>query len=144
MAKKSWKKGKFDPLNREKYRGSTPIVYRSSWELKFMHWCDRHCDVVEWSSESIKIPYFNPLKNTQSIYVPDFTIKYKDRQGNIHQELVEIKPYDQTVASPKASKAKRLVIAVNHAKWKAAMKWCKYNGFDFRILTEREIYGTIK
>ena len=36
-------KGKFIPRNTSKYLGDpTSIVYRSSYELKFMNWCDRN------------------------------------------------------------------------------------------------------
>ena len=32
--------GYFNPKNPEKYKGPSPIIYRSSWERKFMIMCD--------------------------------------------------------------------------------------------------------
>ena len=50
-------KGKYKPINPNKYQGDpTNIVYRSSWELKFMRFCDLRDDVVQWQSEEIIVP----------------------------------------------------------------------------------------
>ena len=50
--------GKFIPKNAEKYRGNiSQVIYRSAYELKFMNWCDKNQDVLEWASEPIAIPY---------------------------------------------------------------------------------------
>jgi hypothetical protein len=88
--------GIFIPTHIEKYIGKGKIIYRSSWELMFMRFCDNHPFVVKWASESIKIPYKNPLTNQQSLYVPDFLIVYMDKNGKMHNELIEIKPSTQT------------------------------------------------
>ena len=49
-------KGKYTPKNPIKYKGDpTNIIYRSSWELKFMKWCDLREDVIEWQSEEFSI-----------------------------------------------------------------------------------------
>jgi hypothetical protein len=37
------------------------IVYRSLWERKFMVFCDRNANVMEWGSEEVVIPYRSPL-----------------------------------------------------------------------------------
>ena len=53
-------KGKFTPTNPRKYIGDpTQIVYRSSYELKFMKWCDINASVKRWASEEIVIPYLS-------------------------------------------------------------------------------------
>ena len=31
--------------------------------------------------------------------------------------------------------------AVNQAKWKAAQEFCKDNGMQFKLITEKELYG---
>ena len=54
---KGIKKGTFDSFNPKKYVGERPIIYRSSWELKFMRLCEFNPEIIEWSSESVVIPY---------------------------------------------------------------------------------------
>ena len=51
------KQGRFKPRNPGKYKGDpSNIIYRSSWEKKFMLWCDCNLNVLEWGSEEIVIP----------------------------------------------------------------------------------------
>ena len=61
-------KGKFKPTNPDKYLGKQLPTYRSSWEQRFMMFCDTNTSVLSWASEPVKIPYFNPVKNKQTIY----------------------------------------------------------------------------
>ena len=69
-------KGKFHPTNTKKYRGDVHnIIYRSLWERKFMVYCDKNPDIVEWGSEEIIIPYMSPLDRKRHRYFPDFYIK---------------------------------------------------------------------
>ena len=54
-------KGKYKPLNPNKYAGNPMnIVYRSLWERKVMVYCDKNPLVIEWGSEEIIIPYLSP------------------------------------------------------------------------------------
>ena len=54
-------KGRYRVQNLQKYRGELhEITYRSSWELKFMKWCDFSPSVLEWGSETAIIPYKSP------------------------------------------------------------------------------------
>jgi hypothetical protein len=86
-------KGFFKPSNPAKYRGDpSNIVYRSSWELKFMKYLDAHKDVLEWSSEEFAIPYRSPLDNQIHRYFPDFKLKKRNPEGVIETLVVEIKP----------------------------------------------------
>jgi hypothetical protein len=72
-------RGKFVPKNPEKYQGMGDPTYRSSWELTFMMFCDNNPAVEHWASESVKIPYRDPLTGKNTVYVPDFLIVYLDR-----------------------------------------------------------------
>jgi len=126
--------------NPEKYAGIKKPRYRSGWEHAFMRFCDNHPSVINWASESIQIPYRNPLTGKQSIYVPDFLIVYQDKGGKKRAELIEVKPESQTRLGAKTSKHDKLAIAINHAKWEAAAKWCKLKGLQFRIVTENDIF----
>ena len=141
--------GKYRPSNRNKYKGDpTNIIYRSLWELKFMKWCDANENVLEWGSEEIIIPYISPVDNRVHRYYPDFYVKAIQRNGRSSKSIIEVKPYDQTIA-PKRKFASRKVtkryltevktFAVNQAKWKAADNYCKDRRMTFRILTQHEL-----
>lgn len=133
--------GEFVPKNPQKYVGKGKIRYRSSWEFVFMQFADNNTSVLQWSSESVRIPYRNPLTGKQTTYVPDFLVVYVDKNGKQIAELIEIKPKKQTVIeSNKASTQLRATVAVNHAKWAAAAGWCKRMGISFRIITEDDIF----
>jgi di/tripeptidase len=136
-------KGKFSPKNIHKYRGDyKKIIYRSSWELKFMKYCDEKDYVLEWGSEEIVIPYRSPLDNRIHRYFVDFYVKIKDSNNNINKYLIEIKPKKQT-QEPKIPKrkTKSYIYEVteyvkNQAKWSAAENFCLDRKWKFMILTE--------
>jgi hypothetical protein len=93
-AKSGYKQGYYKPHNPEKYVGRLPIIYRSSWERKFCHWCDHNEEVIGWSSEPFEISYYNILDKKYHKYYPDFYVKMK--RGEIYEEyVVEIKPKAQ-------------------------------------------------
>jgi|TARA_R110002074_G_scaffold158810_2_gene316063 hypothetical protein len=132
--------GQYSLMNASKYAGNKVPYYRSGWEHAFMRFCDNHPSVVNWASEAIQIPYRNPLTGKQTIYVPDFFIVYQNKKGKRKAELIEIKPKKQTALTEKTSQRDRLAIAINHAKWEAAAKWCKLKGVQFRIVTEDDLF----
>ena len=137
-------KGKFIPKNINKYRGTVNnIIYRSLWERRFMKWCDDETSVLKWSSEELTIPYISPVDRRWHRYYPDFYIKIKNKENNITEHLVEIKPKKQT-KRPINKGGKRFLIevrtySVNEAKWKAANIYCKKRNWTFNILTEDHI-----
>ena len=139
MARK-FAQGKFSPIYPEKYAGKKAPTYRSGWELTFMQFCDNHPSVIQWASESITIPYKNPLTGKNTIYVPDFFIVYQDKRGKKRAELIEVKPKSQTTMENARSQRDKAAVAVNYAKWAAANAWCKQNGIVFRVITENDIY----
>ena len=94
-----------------------------------------------WASEAIAIPYRNPLTGKASRYIPDFFVVYENKYGKQIAEVVEIKPKKQSlIESRKASARDRAVVAVNHAKWAAAMAYCKQQGYTFRVITEDDLF----
>jgi hypothetical protein len=144
---RSYSQGKFKPLHPEKYKGDpTGIIYRSSYELKFMNYCDLNESVSEWKSEEFFIPYRSPIDNRIHRYFPDFFIKYKDKGGNIRKVIIEVKPkkdLKMPEQNPKR-KTKSWVYAVkthavNQAKFSAAREFCADRGYEFRIFTEDEL-----
>ena len=132
--------GIYTPRNPDKYIGKGKITYRSSWENHFCIFCDTNKHVLEWASESIRIPYRNPVTGKQTTYVPDFLIRYKDANDKIITELIEIKPHDQSIIKEGQKPNMRATVAVNHAKWAMAQKWCKKQGIKFRIVTEKDLF----
>lgn len=98
-----------------------PVVYRSSYELKFIQWLEKMAEqgkVIKWGSEVTCIPYFDG-KGKKHRYYPDFYVeiwrntppKSEDclpsagkinedvvnkTQPYIEKNLIEIKPLNQT------------------------------------------------
>jgi len=138
--------GKFKPSNPSKYRGDIhQIVYRSSWEIKYMKWCDTNPAVLEWGSETEVIPYKSPVDNRVHRYFVDFYVKIKAKDGAITKYLIEIKPekFTKPPAIPQR-KTKKFIQEVfqygtNQAKWKAAEEYCIDRGMKFLVLTEHDL-----
>ena len=139
MANK-FQQGPYVVMNPKKYAGKGVPKYRSGWELAFMRFCDSNDHIITWSSESLVIPYINPLTGKQTRYIPDFLIQYRNKHNKVVTELIEIKPKKQSILESKANNRDRMVVAVNHAKWAAAQAWCKRNGLTFRVITEEDIF----
>ena len=135
-------KGRFKPKHYKKYKGDpTKIIYRSMWELRFMKYCDKTPNILEWSSEEVIIPY-RGLDRRVHRYFPDFWIKYKNAKGQIVKEIIEVKPKAQTKKPTKKGKhygkylREARTYAINQAKWEAAEEYCLDRGYKFRIITE--------
>ena len=136
--------GKFTVKNPEKYMGKKSPTYRSSWEFAFMNFCDNNPAVLNWTSESVKIPYYNPVSGKNTIYVPDFLIVYIDANQKQHTEVVEVKPSTETTMESARSYRDKLSVAINMAKWAAADSWARANGMRFRVVTEFDIFKNHK
>ena len=136
-----WAQGQYVVLNPVKYVGKGVPRYRSGWEHSFMRFCDTNDNVLQWASESIAIPYMNPVTGKKSNYVPDFLITYRQKNNTVKAELIEIKPKKQSVIDSKMSSRDRAVVAVNYAKWAAAQKWCARQGLAFSVITENDMFA---
>ena len=133
--------GRFEMKNPSKYIGTKTPLARSSWEFVFMRMLDEHNGVEKWASESIQIPYRDPLTGKYTIYVPDFFITYIDKNGAKHAEVVEIKPASQTLLENVGKSVyNQQQYVKNMAKWEAANKWCKQQGIKFRVVNEEHIF----
>ena len=136
-----WANGNYIPTNPEKYAGNRAPKYRSSWELAFFRFADNHPAVVQWASESIKIPYQNPFTGKNTVYVPDIFIVYQDKNGKQHAELIEIKPSSQTrMEAAGKNLQNQAAVVLNYAKWQAAAAWCKQKGIFFRVISEKDLF----
>lgn len=142
----SYMQGFYKPENPLKYKGDIKnIVYRSSWELKYLRMLDTDPNVLEFSSETIIIPYRIGNQPTLRRYFVDFWVKEKRADGTIREKIVEIKPLKETLP-PAPGKKKRktllreaLTYEMNQAKWDAARKYAAKKGWDFVVLSEVEL-----
>jgi len=133
--------GLFTPKNSQKYVGKHIPRYRSGWELTFMMFLDSNSSIIQWASESVRIPYRNPLTGKASTYVPDFLVLYENKYKKQIAELVEIKPKKQSLIESRTASARdRAIVAVNHAKWASARAWCSQNGLTFRVINENDLF----
>mgnify|MGYP003337769363 FL=1 len=135
-------KRKFTPMFVEKYTGDpTNIIMRSTWETMFANWCDKNPSVIKWKSEETVIPYRCPTDNKIHRYFVDFKITVAT--GKTY--LVEVKPAAQ--CQPPVFPGKRtqryltesLTFVKNQAKWEAAKEYAKDRGWEFKIITEKEL-----
>jgi len=139
-------KGFFKPKNPAKYKGDpTKIIYRSSWELRFMSYLDTHKDIKQWSSEEFSVPYRSPIDGRLHRYFPDFHLKKVNVDGVEETIVVEIKPAKETrppIVKKRPTKQYLEEVykwGVNSAKWEAARKYCEDRRWKFIIMTEHEL-----
>tara|TARA_R100000458_G_C8082642_1_gene116748 strand:- start:18 stop:455 length:438 start_codon:yes stop_codon:yes gene_type:complete len=139
-------KGKYKVRAPYKYKGNpTKVIYRSLWELKFMTYCDTNINILEWGSEEVYMWYRSPVDNRPHRYFPDFYIKVREKNGTIKKYIIEVKPQRQTKPPAKPKRQTKGYLreafeyAKNQAKWKAANEWCLDRGFEFKVITEKEL-----
>ena len=146
------RQGYFIPKNPQKYKGDpTKVIYRSSWEFKFLNYCDANDLVVEYASEPTGIPYWNPILKKESTYWVDCYMATKQLDGSIKKWLIEIKPnkYLNPPESPKRLTEKQTLNYVRHAKayiindakFKAAKVYARKNNMEFGIITENFLFN---
>ena len=139
-------KGFFRPKFPQKYKGDcTNIVYRSLYELKLMTYLDKNPNVLKWASEEFFIPYKSPIDGKVHRYFPDFWVEKINKEGIKEVVVIEVKPAVQTkppVIKEKIDKRYINEVAtwgVNQAKWESARMFCESKGWEFVIMTEKEL-----
>ena len=139
--------GKYILRNKGKYKGDpNNIIWRSSWELKFLRYLDHHPNILEFSSEEHVIPYISPLDGKYHRYFVDFHFKVLTKEKEIKEYLVEIKPHSQTIEPRKPKRITESYVnsvktyLVNTAKWNAAKKYAEKNGMSFIVITENHLF----
>jgi hypothetical protein len=148
LANTNYKQGIYKLKNPKKYKGDPyNVIYRSSWELRAFKWLDSNPNVIEWGSEELVINYISPIDNRNHRYFPDLIVKVRKFDGSIVTYVIEIKPYAQTVEpKPKKRVTKSYINEVctwgiNTAKWAAAKEYCRHRDWEFKLLTERELFN---
>ncbi len=78
--------GIYTPINPTKYKGTIPVIYRSRPELRLMAFFDKNPKIVEWTSESVVIPYIKPTDGKIHRYYVDFIERVKIRTKLLKRE----------------------------------------------------------
>jgi hypothetical protein len=76
--------------------------------------------------------------------IPDFIVKVKRKDGTVMTHVIEVKPEYQTKQPVRKRKTQKFIneyitYTINQSKWKAATEFCKDRGWEFRILTEKNL-----
>ena len=135
-----WAQGVYQVINTKKYVGQGMPRYRSGWEHSFMRFCDTNDNIMQWASESVRIPYLHPLTGKMTTYVPDFLITYQDAAGGQRAEVIEVKPRKETTLEGAKNIRDQASAILNMAKWEAARAWCRAHNLTFRVVTEDMIF----
>lgn len=149
------KKGWYKLVNPHRYTGKIndngEIIYKSTWEQRCFYFMDTGPNTIEWSNETLIIPYLFTVDGKVHRYMTDIFCKMKLRDGSTKTFVIEIKPLSQTMepTRPKNRSLKRkaryekemYTFVKNKCKWDAANEYCKKHNYEFRIITEQEIYG---
>lgn len=115
-----------------------------------MKFCDLNQSVLRWGSEEVVIPYINPLDRKPHRYFVDFIVEMKAADGSVKTMLIEVKPKKQCAQPKKPKRQTRNYICemqtwiTNSAKWKAAKEAAESRGWEFRVLTEDDLFKNKK
>ena len=141
--------GKYKIQNPKKYIGNADMIFfRSSWELRVFRRFDNDPNILRWNSEEVIIPYFFPVDNKWHRYYVDLYCELKQKDGSVHQYIIEIKPHKYlsppefkgTTKNKRPSKSflrECFEYKKNQAKWEAAREFAKKQNLEFLILTEK-------
>ena len=110
------------------------IIYRSSYERKFIAWLENNEQVKNWGSECIRIPYLY-IDGKMHSYYPDYFVEMVDGTKMVG----EIKPSSQTKRPVNENTWVGKEYRKNMCKWKATMEFCQAKGYKFKIITEKTI-----
>ena len=140
------KKGRYDPINPEKYLGDpTTIWFRSGMELRLYKFLDRQPAILQWAVEEFCIDYVDPIKQKQRRYYPDALVVYKDGKGERRTMVIEVKSRSETIEPRRPGKMTAAYLnkvstwVTNNAKWRSAQYFCEKKNWEFRVITEDQL-----
>lgn len=143
----NYKQGTYEVKNWDKYLGESNPRYLSGYELHVFQYLDRSPHVSAWGAEMQIIPYYSRMDESNRRYMVDLMVKYTTPSGEMHTELIEIKPSAQTKPPKKTRNKKRSTYMkelytynVNIDKWLHARAYAEKRGWKFRLLTEKNIF----
>ena len=108
-----------------------------------MLYVDRNPNIVSWGYEGTTIKYFDRARGKVRRYFIDFSLVVK--VGPIYKTVwIEIKPESETHAprgrARNDSKA-QMTWMTNQSKWEAAKALAKSKGYEFHVITEKQLNG---
>jgi len=156
----------------EKYIGDTRlIIFRSGWELEFCKWCDSSPSIIRWSSEPIRIPYYdrvskleeckkqgldpnNPKNWIIKYYNVDYWVEVNKGDEKTQKMFIEIKPSSKlkkpvppsvnaTLKEQRRFNNDAKDYLLNEAKWAAAAAWAEKNNAKFYVFTENTLQNLL-
>jgi len=151
IGNKNYHQGYYVVKNPEKFLGNPQgVLYRSSWEFRFMFYLDMNPKIRKWNSEGLTIVW-KDMQNKSHRYYPDFYYEMIDpKDPNIVEKvIVEIKPMRETQkpVRPVNETLKALrnyeygykMYMKNKLKWGAALEYCQKRGYKFVLITEEHL-----
>ena len=138
-------------INPEKYNSTRSLTLRSSYEIEFIKKLDLNPNVLSYSCESVRVSYYFPYKlaNSRLAIIPhkgrsngfhsyfiDNSVEFITDKVNEHgepiKEIAWIEIKAENLLQPLIHKGNQRSYtwlkyqkAMNHAKWKMAIKKCK-------------------
>ena len=147
---KNYVQGIFHPKNPNKYKGTLPVIYRSSLELLSFRYLDNSQNVITWGSESVVVPYQSPKDGRLHRYFVDLVAEIKMKDSSTRKVLIEVKPEKQTkkpiyegvntLSKLKSYNRNMQIWITNQAKFKAAKEWALKRGFKFGVIDENFLF----
>lgn len=141
----NYRQGYYEPVNRDKYVGGYPIIYRSSWEYRMCRLLDLSGNVTKWGSECMKVRYFSSIDQKYHEYFPDFYFVW-EKDGVSKRYVVEVKPKKYLTAPERPKRLTEKSLANyryesatyirNMEKAKACKLYCDSNGIEYKFVTE--------
>ncbi len=106
-------------------KNNTYVWFESALEKDFALLLEYHPTVSQYHEQPVTIEYY--VNGQLRTYTPDFLIFYRD--GDSKPWLCEIKYKDDLLVNFKKYKA----------RYKAAVEYCKEQGWEFKLITEQNI-----
>lgn len=155
-----YKQGLYTPKNKNKLikaNSQGGVYYRSGLEHKMMIYLDSNDNIISWGAEHLRIPYEKTewnsnkqgLETTSHGYYPDFYYELLRSDGSVSKVVAEVKSSNETSEpklpiTPTAKQLKNFEYALkmwnkNLSKWKYMIEYCQRKGFEFIIITEKNL-----
>lgn len=138
--------GIYTPENTDKYKGKGLPQFKSRLELKLMHYLDKSVAIIDWCYEPFSIKYEDKSMldaNGKGIirkYYVDFIATIKN--GSVLKKVwIEVKSINEVLLSKKSKRniQENQTYIKNMSKWVVAKKLAKSYGYEFMIITDRDL-----
>lgn len=117
------------------------LQFKSELERLFMTYADKNPAIVSWGYEKTVVKYLDQSSRPAKVrrYYIDFVCKV--RVGSALRTIwVEIKPSCETRKPGRNASPKTILTWIkNTCKWQCARQLAKSRGYEFHVLTEKEL-----